>query len=423
MTNAVFQILRHGSIAEIARADRSDGQLLDLFVRERDQDAFAMLVQRHGPMVMGVCKRVLRNVADADDAFQAAFLVLSRKASTIGTRELLAQWLHGVAFNTARRLKRTNARRVHHEMPLDGLTETGVIDLSIQHRELLSILDEELSQLPDRYRLLIVLCDLQGTTRKVAASLLGWPEGTVAGRLARARALLASRLASRGVTLTGSALGAIIAEQFAGAVSPELIAGVVRAVSLNCVANAVAMGLISSKVQNTSEGVLKAMYLQKLKTTGMALFLCGLAMAGVTGIFRAMADAKTEPTSPFADAKDDKPDPKKTQPAGTGKKIVTAVALKKLTCKETAEKLTKLFPVSVTVAPARDENVLLVYATEAATEDVCKVLEILGEVGARYTIVKKQLEKGVLLPVYSEYEFKMKDAPVGSPGTELEFAL
>src|ERR1700722_15609313 len=143
VASVVIQILRHGSIAEFPPPECTDGQLLDLFVRERDQDAFATLVQRHGPMVMGVCKRVLRNVADADDAFQAAFLVLARKASTIGTRELLAQWLHGVAYNTARKLKRTNARRVHHEMPLDGLTETGVIDQSVQHRELLSILDEE----------------------------------------------------------------------------------------------------------------------------------------------------------------------------------------------------------------------------------------------------------------------------------------
>src|SRR5262245_50638448 len=97
--------------------ERTDGQLLDLFVRLRDEEAFAAVVRGHGPMVLGVCRRILRNPADADDAFQAAFLVLARKAASIGTRELLAQWLHGVAFNTARKLRRTNLRRATRERP------------------------------------------------------------------------------------------------------------------------------------------------------------------------------------------------------------------------------------------------------------------------------------------------------------------
>src|SRR5438552_1618086 len=123
VTRTVVQILGHGDIAELARADRTDGQLLDLFVRQRDQEAFAAVVRRHGPMVLGVCRRVLRNHADADDAFQAAFLVLARKAGSLGRRELLAQWLHGVAFNTARRLRRTNARRTLREVPLAEVAE------------------------------------------------------------------------------------------------------------------------------------------------------------------------------------------------------------------------------------------------------------------------------------------------------------
>ena len=115
--NTVTQIL--DSIAEeAARSDRTDGQLLDLFVRLRDEDAFAAVVRRHGPMVLGVCRRVLRNAADADDAFQATFLVLARKAATISTRHLLGQWLYGVAYNSARKLRRSKQRRAAREHPL-----------------------------------------------------------------------------------------------------------------------------------------------------------------------------------------------------------------------------------------------------------------------------------------------------------------
>jgi RNA polymerase sigma factor (sigma-70 family) len=380
VTSAVLQILRHGSISEIARVDRSDSQLLDLFVRHRDQEAFTVLVQRHGPLVLGVCKRILRNSADAEDAFQAAFLVLARKAATIGTRELLAQWLYGVAYNTARKLRRTNARRAARLIPLEELSEPCVPETSYLQSELLNLLDEELSRLPVRYRMPIVLCDLEGISRKDASRLLGWPEGTVAGRLARARTLLASRLTSRGIEIPSAVLGTMLSARLAEAIPPELIAGIVRAVSVTGVANAVAKGMVSARVANTTEGVLKTMFLQKLKTAAIGLMLCGLALAGATGIFRAMATAQTEPNTPLASLKDDKAEPKKpVAPRTEGKRIVTVVSLKKLKCKETAEKLTKLFPESVTVAPARDENVLLVYATEAATKDVFKVLEILGE--------------------------------------------
>jgi RNA polymerase sigma factor (sigma-70 family) len=311
VTNAVAQILRHGSIAEIARVDRTDGQLLDLFVRHRDHEAFTVLVQRHGPLVLGVCKRILRNSADADDASQAAFLVLARKAATIGTRELLAQWLYGVAYNTARKLRRTNARREARALPLKEISEPCKPETSDLQSELLNLLDEEVNRLPDRYRMPIVLCDLEGISRKEASRLLGWPEGTVAGRLARARTLLASRLSRRGVEIPSAVLGAMLSARPAEAISPELISGLVRSVSVTGVANAVAKGMVSTRVANTTEGVLRAMFLQKLKTAAIGLMLCGLALAGATGIFRAMATAQTEPNAPLAALKDDKAEPKK----------------------------------------------------------------------------------------------------------------
>ena len=185
MAHTVVQILNVGDIAELTRGDRSDGQLLDLFVRKRDEAAFAAVVRRHGPMVLGVCRRVLGNSTDAEDAFQAAFLVLARKAASIGRRSLLAQWLHGVAYYTARRLRRANARRAARERPLADVREPVACDGVDLNEELLAILDEELGRLPERYRKPILLCDLEGITRREAARLIGCPEGTVAGRLAR----------------------------------------------------------------------------------------------------------------------------------------------------------------------------------------------------------------------------------------------
>jgi RNA polymerase sigma factor (sigma-70 family) len=412
VTNAVVQILRHGCIAEITRADRTDGQLLDLFVRQRDEEAFALLVKRHGPLVMGVCKRVLRNNADADDAFQAAFLVLARKAATIGTRELLAQWLHGVAFNTARKLRRTNARRLTRELPLEELLEPCAQEVSDIQCELLAALDEELRRLPDRYRLPIVLCDLQGTTRKETARMLGWHEGTVAGRLARARMLLAARLKNRGLAPISAVVGAILSEQVAVAVPPELIDGVARAASVPGASNAMAMSLVSSRVANTTEGVLTAMFLQKLKTAAMILLLCGLAIAGATGLFRAAATARTEPIIPLVDVGDDKPEPKKPTPTTPSKKIVTLIVVNSTDTEETAKKLMKLFPQSVTVTPVRgEENVLLVYATEAGTKDVVSWLQ--ATAGARPKVIAQMnVENSDKKPAEpKKFVFKMQNVP------------
>ena len=190
MNHPVLKVLARGNIAEVPRASRTDGQLLDSFVYMRDEEAFAAIVRRHGPMVLAVCRRVLGNPADADDAFQAAFLVLLRKAGTLGTRRPLGPWLHGVAFNTARRLQRANRRRAANERTVAELPERAASEAVSLSAELLAILDEELSRLPERYRVPIVLCDLEGLTRREVAVQLGCPEGTVAGRLARARALL-----------------------------------------------------------------------------------------------------------------------------------------------------------------------------------------------------------------------------------------
>ncbi len=172
----------------------SDGQLLDRFVTRREAGVFAVIVNRHGPMVLGVCNRVLRNHHDAEDAFQATFLVLGRKAASVKPSEKLGNWLYGVAYQTAMKARATRARRQALEIHLANIPEPASARENDQD-DLLPQLDRELSRLPAKYRIPVVLCDLEGKTHREAAALLEWPIGTVSGRLSRARAILATRLA------------------------------------------------------------------------------------------------------------------------------------------------------------------------------------------------------------------------------------
>jgi RNA polymerase sigma factor (sigma-70 family) len=253
-----------------------DGQLLEGYINRRDKAALAALVRRHGPMVWGVCRRVLANYHDAEDAFQATFLVLVRKAASIASRELLANWLYGVAHQTALRARATAARRKQRERPLGQMPEPATADYEIW-RDLQPVLDAELSRLPDRYRAVIVLCDLEGKTRKEAARQLGVPEGTVAGRLARARTMLAKRLARRGLALPGGVLTAVLSQSVAAAHVPAwLVSSTIKATSLFAAGQGTA-GLISAPVAALVEGVLKTMLLSRLKIAAPVVLVAVLA--------------------------------------------------------------------------------------------------------------------------------------------------
>src|SRR5262249_34368415 len=153
-------------------AGLTDGELLEAHLRRRDEAALAALVRRHGSMVWGVCRRVLHNHHDAEDAFQATFLVLVRKAASIVPRDMVGNWLYGVAHQTALKARTTTAKRRRRERTLTGMPEPAMAEQPVW-RDLQPLLDEELSRLPDKYRAVIVLCDLEGKTRKEAARQLG----------------------------------------------------------------------------------------------------------------------------------------------------------------------------------------------------------------------------------------------------------
>jgi RNA polymerase sigma factor (sigma-70 family) len=267
----------------------TDGHLLELFIAERDDAAFEALLRRHGPPVLGVCRRVLDNEQDAEDAFQTTFLVLARKAGSIRPRQMVGNWLYGVAYRTAQEARRARARRKAREKRLSEMPRPHKMDDS--SADLRQVLDRELTRLPDNYRAAIVLCDLEGMTQKQVAQQLGWPEGTVASRLARARALLAKRLVRHGPLLSAASLAAALAQSAAPAcVPPTLALSTLNAASLLAAGKAAASGIVSANVMNLMEGVMKSMLMTKLKVTTALVLAVGVIAAGMAGFtFRLLA--------------------------------------------------------------------------------------------------------------------------------------
>src|SRR5438132_9426333 len=257
---------------------RTDGELLARFLRSRDNDALAALVRRHAPMVWGVCRRHL-NHNDAEDAFQATFLVLVRKAADV-PRQAVANWLYGVARQTAVRLRATAAKRGRREKQVVNMPEPTVAE--VRDADWQSVLDEELGRLPDHYRGVLVLCDLEGMTRKEAARQLAIPAGSVASRLARARVLLAKRLTQRGVVFSGGPVAAGLSAGSASASAPPaLVASTIKAASL--LAAGRAAGVVSAKVAALTEGMVKAM--SRTKLTVVAVVANGLGLASIVAVW------------------------------------------------------------------------------------------------------------------------------------------
>jgi serpin B len=250
----------------------NDGQLLGRFLTARDEAAFAALVKRHGAMVLGVCRRILGNAADAEDTFQATFLVLVRKAGSLTGQAVLGDFLHGVARRTALNARRLAARRREKEQAMARPDVQG----EEPRNDWLALLDEELVRLPEKYRVPVVVCDLEGATRREAGERLGWPEGTVAGRLARGRALLAARLARRGVALPVVAVVAALSDGVASAGVPAPLATATLEVAAGR-----AVGMTAARVTELTEEVMRAMLVSKLKIVAGTAILVLLVTAAL----------------------------------------------------------------------------------------------------------------------------------------------
>ncbi len=270
----------------------TDGQLLEAFVARGDGASFEALVHRHAAMVLGVCRRIVGNGHDADDAFQATFLVLVRKAGSIVPRELVGNWLYGVAYRTALKARSLAGRRRLLERPMIDMPQAQAN--SDDRAELLHWLDRELERLPAKYRLPIILCDLECRTRRDAARQLGLPTGTLSGRLTTAHRLLAKRLARRGLAVTGATLGGALAAQATACVPNEIVSNTIKAAVLFAAGSAAAAGLVPGKAAALAEGVLKTMLLSKLKLAAAMVASLVVIGAGVLAFDGPGAD----PTQP-----------------------------------------------------------------------------------------------------------------------------
>jgi RNA polymerase sigma factor (sigma-70 family) len=256
--------------------DQTDGQLLQGFIEHQDDASFAALVRRHGRMVWGVCRRVLGHAQDAEDAFQATFLVLVRKAASIVPREAVGNWLYGVAYHTALKARVLNLKRQGKEKQVSAVPEPHAVPADLWE-ELRPLLDQELSRLPDHYRSVIIHCDLEGKTRREVAQQLRIPEGTISSRLTTARRMLAKRLARRGLVVFSTGLAGVLAREAASACVPTaLVRSTIEAASLYA-AGPTAAGTVSPPVAVLTEGVLRSMLLDKLKTAAalVCMFVFG----------------------------------------------------------------------------------------------------------------------------------------------------
>jgi RNA polymerase sigma factor (sigma-70 family) len=278
---AVLRYLQHVTGPDHGAQD--DQQLLERIQEGRDEEAFAALVQRHAALVLGVCRRVLHHEQDAEDAFQATFLVLARHASAIRRHESLANWLYKVAYRLALRLRAQTARRAAAELEEEPARPATAAD-DLSWREVRVVLDEELQRLPEKYRAPLVLCYLSGKTRDEAAEELGWSVGAVKGCLERGRQMLRALLERRGLTLSVALLGILLThEEAAGAASAALIAATTG--SGLAFASGTAVGIVPAHVLHLAESGLCSGALSYLKLTlALSLLLSFVTLGAVLGM-------------------------------------------------------------------------------------------------------------------------------------------
>jgi RNA polymerase sigma factor (sigma-70 family) len=260
----------------------TDGELLERFVARRDEAAFEALLRQHGPMVLGVCRRVLHDRHEADDAFQATFLVLVRKAASIVKKPSVGSWLHGVAFRIAWKAKARAQRRRTFERRAVNRTNPDPAE-EVLWQDLLPVLDEEVNRLPEKYREPVVLCYLEGKAYAEAARQMGCSKATVANRLTEARERLRERLTRRGILVPLALLPGLLEPHRTAAPVPGVLEQAAARAALHTAASGGATHVVPASVASMAEAALSALTWAKVKTL-VALMLAAFAVGGGTSV-------------------------------------------------------------------------------------------------------------------------------------------
>jgi RNA polymerase sigma factor (sigma-70 family) len=299
-------------------AGQPDAALLQRFLESRDDLAFEVLLWRHGPMVLGVCRRVLSRTQDVEDAFQATFLALVQKGGSISRRESVASWLYKVAYRAALRARAAAAKRTLREQPVYDTRAAEPAD-EVLRDDLRRALDEEVNRLPARYRVPFVLCCLQGKTHQEAARELGCPPGTVSYRLAWARQRLRVRLTRRGLALPAGGFAALLSQTTASALVPVPLTTSTLWIALRCATHgAAAGGAVPAPVAALTQGVLRTMFIAKVKmVTAIGLTVAVLGTGGGLVTYRPQ-DAAVARVDDAPTARPETPPPPNNDPRKRG---------------------------------------------------------------------------------------------------------
>lgn len=281
MSSFLRQLTR--GMAAQTLADHADRDLVQRLLNKPDEAAFEALVRRHGPMVYRVCWRILQQAEDVEDAFQATFLLLARKLTTVKKRDSLASWLHGVAHRVSLDAKKHAAKRRRHERQAPVSSSDPPDDLT--WKELRTVLDAELASLPEKFRLPLILCYLEGQSQEEAARQLSWSKRTLMRRLEEARSALGRRLTRKGFAWSAALSGVLLSDCVApAALSSRFIGSTVEAAASALVGRA-APGIVSANVTALTEGVVKTMSVSKMKFVVPGVLLVGALVSGARVLF------------------------------------------------------------------------------------------------------------------------------------------
>jgi RNA polymerase sigma factor (sigma-70 family) len=337
-------------------------ELIQRYLDSGDEDAFRAIVATHGPMVMAVCRRVLGEPRDVEDAFQVTFLILAKKAAKLAQGDPIGHWLYGVAYRVALRARRTTARRHARERTLPDVPEAAFLIDDPSRFELSRVIDEELAKLPAKYRAPVVLCYLEGLTHDEAARQLDWPVGTVKGRLSRARDLLKGRLSRRGLEPSNLASLAVFLERNRELVPASIVERTAKA-ALEIAAGRMS-GMVSASAALLLEEGIRTMFFHKLKPVVVALMVLGTGAVVVAYQGSKGAEAAKPSENPAAVAPKNAVVPKAARPKNEFAGPVAEWPI-----------LVDNSPKTLAILKKLDQPIAMKFATETPLEDIKKYIQ------------------------------------------------